>query len=107
VPAKILKFISRRTQLRLRELRRVAQFVNEYGHCRQPTFRDVVLLDRQKAHDRRRDADWAQRHGPRRRGAVVVCFRGERTLHECARRNFEIMPQQPAGAVRTDVTDLC
>jgi hypothetical protein len=88
VPAKILKFISRRTQLRLRELHRIAQFVNEYGHYRQPTFRDVVLLDRQKAHDRRRDAGWAQRHGPHRRGAVVVCFRGERTLHECAQEEL-------------------
>lgn len=74
MPASILRFIARRTQVRLRQVHQVAQFVNRYGQFVQPGPTDVARLATEQLEHEQRDHDWNRRHGPIPGGAQVVRF---------------------------------
>jgi hypothetical protein len=72
--AQIIKFIARRTRLRLREARRVAQFINRYGQYIPPTPAEAEHLRQKQLEHRRRDWEWSRRHGPIEGGGLLVAF---------------------------------
>jgi hypothetical protein len=72
VATSVIPFISHRTQLRLREARRVTRFIDRYGHYVRPTPAQEQTLSREAVEEGRRDADWHQRHGPVVQGASVL-----------------------------------
>ena len=73
--ARIIQFISRRTQLRLREARRIANRVNRFGQYIRPTVAEAEQLRLEQLEQRRQDWGWSQRHGRLEEGALVVPFR--------------------------------
>jgi hypothetical protein len=70
----ILRFVARRTQLRLRSVRRDAQFVNKYGQFVPPRPADCARLAQEQLEHERADWEWNRRHGPVPGGAVIVWF---------------------------------
>lgn len=72
--AQIIQFIARRTLLRLRDARRVAERVNRYGQYVYPTPAEAGRLEEQQLREKQRDREWNDRHGPTAQGGVVVAF---------------------------------
>jgi hypothetical protein len=70
----IVGFVSRRTQLRLRSIRREAQFVNKYGQFVPPGPADCARLAQEQREQEREDWEWNRRHGPVPGGGRVVRF---------------------------------
>lgn len=75
--ARIIQFISRRTPLRLREARRIAERVNRYGQYVPPTAAENEQIQQDQLEQRHQDWAWSQRHGRMVEGAVVVPFRND------------------------------
>jgi hypothetical protein len=80
--AQIIQFISRRTQLRLREARRIAERVNRYGQYVPPTAAENERIQQDQLEQRRQDWAWSQRHGRMEEGAVMVLFKSKRGVVE-------------------------
>ena len=78
--AQIIQFIARRTQLRLREARQVAQFINRYGQYIPPTPAEAEQLRQEKLEHKRRDWEWNQRHGGIEGGGLIVAFKTDRAV---------------------------
>jgi hypothetical protein len=95
--AKVLQFISRRTQLRLRELHRVARFVNKYGEYRRPGVMAAARLEQEQLEERQRDTEWNERHGPVPGGARVLALSVERFTEQ------PVDPNSKHGAHGADV----
>jgi hypothetical protein len=72
MPAKILVFISRSEQLRLRGMRNWGRFLTRRGPYSSPDAEERAVLQKEQAEDARRDWEWAQRHGPQDGGAIVL-----------------------------------
>jgi hypothetical protein len=81
--AQIVQFTSRRTQLRLREARQVARFVNRYGQYVPPTPEEEEQLRQEQLEHKRQDLEWSQRHGSTEGcGGGVIAFRSDRDVME-------------------------
>ena len=78
--AQIILFISRRTQLRLREARRIAERFNRYGQYVSPTAVEADRIQQEQLEQCGQDWAWSQRHGPIEGGAVVVPFKNDPVL---------------------------
>jgi hypothetical protein len=94
--AQIIQFIARRTQLRLREARRIAARINRYGQYIRPTTAEGEQIQQEQLEERRQDWAWAQRHGRIEGGAVVVPFRTDQgavalTAADVAQRREELV----------------
>lgn len=75
--ANVLKFMTRRTQLRLREARTIAQRVNRFGQYLLPSPAEAERLRLEQLEHRRQDLAWSERHGLTEEGGVVVLFRND------------------------------
>lgn len=69
---RVLRFISRMTQLCLREVRTIARFVNRYGQYVYPTAAEQAQVAQEKLEDRRTDSEWNQPPGDSTCKAIVL-----------------------------------
>jgi hypothetical protein len=76
MPAKILQFISRAEQLRLRGIRNYSRYMQLTKGLIAPDDAERVRWQRESAEEASRDAEWQQRHGVVSEGAVVLAFVG-------------------------------
>jgi len=72
IPAKVLQFVSRETQIQLRGRRNF-----DHWHCITKQLepfgpKERGLLLQRQADDERDDQEWSRRHGPRPGGAIVL-----------------------------------
>lgn len=82
--ARILKFVSRAEQLRLRGLRNFSQWQTDNGEPLTP--RERIALVQRKVDDERDDQQRALRHGPRPGGGIVLSIVIEPLLRPIASR---------------------
>jgi hypothetical protein len=62
VSARILQFISRAEQLRLRASRNWGRFLSKRGPYTHPDFLERARLQHEQLEEERADRDWASRH---------------------------------------------
>jgi hypothetical protein len=75
MPEKILKFISRADQLRLRGARNYSRYMKLTKGLIAPDDPERVRWQRESAEEASRDAEWHWRHGGVPAGATLIDFR--------------------------------
>jgi hypothetical protein len=84
MPAKILQFISRAEQLRLRGSRNYSRYMMLTKKLIAPDSPERISWQRESAEESIRDAEWNRRHCPRPGGAVVLSILIEPLLRPLA-----------------------
>lgn len=75
--ARVLRFIPRQIQLRLRKAQRLSRFITRDGNYVRPSAMQREELRREARTQEHQDAHWRRRHGPVSGGASVSPFRCE------------------------------
>jgi hypothetical protein len=88
VAAQILPFVSRLEQLKRRAARNFGRFMTKRGPYTHPDAAERARLEREREEDKRKDREWAGRHGPMPGGARVVVFIRQGFVGPAAKRSL-------------------